>query len=331
MQKPTIIILHNQAHEESPEDVLDIVRQAEWIAEILSGEGYETRLLPFSIQELGNIQRLNQEKPLLVFNLVDSAPGEETLAYLVPGMLDYLRIPYTGCSLDNLYTTTNKMLAKRLLRSQGIDTPDWVCLGEAITMESADNVQYLVKPVSEDASVGLDDDSLVQADCLDTVIAAINRKQASTGKTCFAERFIEGREFTACMYGSLENPVILTPYEWVFEGFEEHHKAKIITYDAKWLENSFGYDHIQAAYKAAPCDKPLVDSLISIAKRCWKTFRLSGYARVDFRIDQQGRPWVLEVNCNPSFYGFYHLAKEAGEPFEHIVHNIVEIAMAGKV
>jgi hypothetical protein len=82
----------------------------------------------------------------------------------------------------------------------------------------------------------------------DAVYAAISRKEAAVGKACFAERFIEGREFTACMYGDKTEVRVLDPYEWVFEGFEEQHKAKIITYDAKWNEHSFGFDTIVARY-----------------------------------------------------------------------------------
>jgi D-alanine-D-alanine ligase len=321
-----IVILYNKPGIDAPEDVLDIVRQAEWIATLLTPKGYSVRLLPFSLEELNKLGEEHKKTPLLVFNLVDSAPGEENLAYLVPGILEYLHLPYTGCSLESLYITTNKMLAKRMLKSRGIATPDWVVLGENNTFTPSKNLQYLVKPVGEDASIGLNDNSLVQADSLESVEEAIREIEKKTKKECFAEQFIEGREFTACMYGPKNNPVILTPYEWVFKDFEANHKAKIITYDAKWTENTFGYDHIEAKYKADENDLPLLDTLSEIARQCWNTFDLSGYARVDFRIDEQNRPYVLEVNCNPSFYGFYHLALEGKFPFEDLVESIVEVA-----
>ncbi|AEV28744.1 ATP-grasp enzyme, D-alanine-D-alanine ligase [Sphaerochaeta pleomorpha str. Grapes] len=322
----SIVILYNKPGLNAPEDVLDIVRQAEWIAEILSAKGYGVSLQPFSLQVLEELSQKHTETPLLVFNLVDSAPGEENLAYLVPGMLEYLQLPYTGCSLHSLYTTTDKMLAKRMLRSRGIATPDWVVFGETNTFVPSLRMQYLVKPVAEDASIGLGEDSLVQADSLHSVEEAIKQIAKKTKKECFAEQFIEGREFTACMYGPKDNPVILTPYEWVFKDYEANNKAKIITYDAKWTENSFGYDHIEAKYHADEKDLPLLDTLSDIARQCWDTFSLKGYARVDFRIDEHNKPWVLEVNCNPSFYGFYHLALEGKFSFEDLVETIVEVA-----
>ena len=320
----TVIILHNQAQENAPEDVLDIVRQAQWIADILQKKGYETHLLPFSLQNLEVLEQIQKQKPVLVFNLVDSAPGEERLAYLVPGLLEQLHLKYTGCTLDALYQTTNKVLAKRILQAGGIDTPLWVSKSEPQALENIHLGRFLIKPISEDASVGLDETCLVEAG---EVLTTLDKKEQLLGKACFAEQFIDGREFTACMYGTQRDCTILPPYEWVFKEYEENHKVKIITYDAKWTENTFGYNHIDAKYTIESEDVMLVQNLITIAKQCWNIFSLQGYARVDFRIDSEGKPWVLEVNCNPSFYGFYHLANENDLKFEDMVTSLVEQAI----
>lgn len=316
-----IVVLHNQIHPTSPEDVLDIERQAQWIAEILQTKGYKTQLAAFSLATLSLLATMNANNPILVFNLVDSAPGEENLAYLVPGILEHMSLPYTGCSLQDLFVTTNKMLAKRVLKSALIDTPPWIYKGETEALTNNPIKRYIIKPISEDASIGLDESSIVSAD---RVVAELEAKEKDLLTPCFAEAFIEGREFTACMYGTHESCKVLTPYEWVFPGYEEHQKEKIITYEAKWAEDSFGYNHIVAKYHAEEDDLPLLEKLTAIAHRCWQAFSLSGYARVDFRIDEKGKPWVLEVNCNPSFYGFYHLALEGGFPFEDLVQDIVE-------
>ncbi len=318
--KHTIIVLHNQVLPSSPEDVLDIERQAKWIAEILQEKGYKTLVVPFSLGALLAIATAKDKNPKLVFNLVDSAPGEENLAYLVPGLLEHLGLPYTGCTLQNLFVTTNKMLAKRILSSAGIATPPWVCKDETEALKDKSITRYIIKPTSEDASIGLDESSIVSPE---TVVEKLEAKEEALHTPCFAEAFIEGREFTACMYGTRESCTVLTPYEWVFQGYEEHHKEKIITYDAKWTENSFGYEHIVAKYRADASDVPLLEKLSEIAQACWRAFSLTGYARVDFRIDETGKPWVLEVNCNPSFYGFYHLAIEGGFSFGDIVQEIV--------
>ncbi|PKL11334.1 MAG: D-alanine--D-alanine ligase [Spirochaetae bacterium HGW-Spirochaetae-8] len=320
---PDIIILHNDVKEDSPEDVLDILVQAKWIAEILIEKGYTARLLPFSFENISQLAKENPSLPPIVFNLVDSAPGEETLSYLIPGILSHFHLPFTGCSLDALFVTTNKMLAKRLMHASGIPTPCWICLdASTASLPLVQDAWYLVKPIAEDASVGLDDDSLVHGTSLEVIEAAIRRKEQRSVCRYFAEQFVDGREFTACMYGHAADSIILPPYEWVFEGFEEQQRAKIITYDAKWNDKSFGFEHIKAKYEIAPVDVPLVARLELIARQCWQVFGLSGYARVDFRVDPEGNPWVLEVNGNPSFYGFYHIANNLGLPFPSIVEHI---------
>ena len=320
-QNHTLIILHNQIPQDSPEDVLDILKQAKWIEEILNKEGYSTLLLSFSLENLNVIQEMNASKPLLVFNLVDSAPHEETLSYLTPGILEYMKILYTGCSFENLHTTTNKVLTKQILSKHGINTPSWIFKEKNEASTNPLIEKYIIKPVSEDASVGLDESSIVPSKL---VLESLKEKEISIGKPCFAEAYIDGREFTVCMYGSRSENTILSPFEWVFKDFEQYHKEKIITYDAKWADTSFGYNHIEASYVAQNCDIPLRETLTSIAQQCWSILNLSGYARVDFRVDELGIPWVLEINCNPSFYSFYHLAIEGGFSFEKFITKIVE-------
>lgn len=317
----TIIVLHNQTSPSSAEDVLDIERQAIWIAETLQKRGYKTLLVPFSLENLSKLAAMDKEHPVLVFNLVDSEPGKESLAYLVPGILEHMGLPYTGSSLQNLFVTTNKMLAKRVMTAHGIATPPWVYRDETDALQDSAITRYIIKPVAEDASIGLDESSIVSRG---SVGAQLESKEECLGTPCFAEAYIEGREFTACMYGEDGTGRVLTPYEWVFQGYEERQKEKIITYGAKWDDQSFGYGHIVARYHAQEGDLPLLEKLSSIAQECWQAFSLSGYARVDFRIDERGKPWVLEVNCNPSFYGFYHLALEEGFPFEDLLKDIIE-------
>jgi D-alanine-D-alanine ligase len=304
-----VIILHNHIPQNAPEDVLDILRQAQWIEEILRQKGYSVTLLPYSLSALEQL-----DKNVVVFNLVDSAPGEEMLSYLVPGILESLKLKYTGCSLANLFLTTNKVLAKKLMAEHHLPTP-------APYSKESEKGLYLIKPTAQDASVGLDEHCLVEHAEVQTML---KEKEAQIGCPCFAEQYIDGREFTVCMYGTREDVHILPPYEWVFN--EYGNRAKIITYDAKWTEQTFGYEHISAKYTHDEADKPLIVQLEHLAKDCWKAFDLYGYARVDFRIDAGNRPFILELNANPSFYGFYHLAQEWNFSFEDLIVSLVNQA-----
>lgn len=322
MKEETAVILHNKVLDNSPEDVLDIMRQAKWLEKILISLDYKVILMPFSPECISALSILNQATALKVINLVDSAPGEESLAYLATGILEYLKIKYTGCSMRSLFITTDKVLAKRLLKSVNVLTPQWIYENEISDFTSG--VKYIIKPLSEDASIGLSDKSVVNANSLSELQDAMTKISLETGKEVFAERYIEGREFNVCIYGNSNEPKILPPYEWVFEGFDEKEKIKIFTYDAKWTENTYEYDHVKADYHLPEKDNNLLAEIELIASKCWEKFELKGYARLDLRIDNNGIPWVLEINCNPSLYGYRNIAKEKNIDFNNIFKDIID-------
>lgn len=302
----SVVILHNHIPQNAPEDVLDILTQAKWIGQILAEKGWEVSLLPFSLQALEGLDASS-----VIFNLLDSAPNEESLSYLGAGILEHLGLRYTGCSLPTLLVTGDKQLTKALLLKSGLPTPK--------PYDPKDpQALYLIKATNQDASLGLDESCLVRGEDVERVLAD---KQEKLGFTLFAEQYIDGREFTVCLYGKREHPTILPPYEWVF--CEYGQRAKIITYDAKWTEKTYGYEHIKAKYTHDEQDAPLLAELVRLSRECFKLFNLTGYARVDFRIDAENRPYILEINANPSFYGFYHLSKEWNLNFGDMVESLV--------
>jgi len=301
-----VIILHNTIPENAPEDVLDILTQATWIGEVLAAKGWEVSLLPFSLQALEQL-----DDSAIIFNLLDSAPNEESLSYLGAGILEHLGLRYTGCTHSTLFVTGDKQLSKALLLKAGLPTPKPYDPSDPEGM-------YLIKATNQDASLGLDESCLVRGEQVEAVLA---EKQKLFGFPFFAEQYIDGREFTVCLYGKADHPTILPPYEWVFSQYGQ--RAKIITYDAKWTEQTYGYEHIEAKYTHDAEDKELLENLATLSKQCARLFDLSGYARVDFRVDERNRPYILEVNANPSFYGFYHLAKEWNLSFGDMVESLV--------
>lgn len=324
--KPPIVIIHNEITQDAPEDVLDILRQSEWIAEVLRAQGYGVSTLPFSIASIATLAPTLQQEHSIIMNLVDASPHHEDLTYLVPGILASLQLPYTGCSLESLFLTTDKILSKRHLQAHGIATPEWLQLHTPTRYQQFTAGPWLVKPSSDDASQGIDEKSLVHATEIEQVLVEMHARQIRTGRPHFAEQFIDGREFTVCLYGSANNPIAMIPYEWVFEGFEEKNLPKMFTFAAKWDDSCYAFDHIVARYTFGEEDTPLLATLQKLAIDCWHACNLSGYARIDFRIDQTGKAWVLEANGNPSFYGFFHSAAAMGIPFGEVVETIVTVA-----
>jgi len=97
-------------------------------------------------------------------------------------------------------------------------------------------------------------------------------------------------------------------------------------YTAKWLEDTFEYENTSRTFEMASEDKKLIEQIEAIVLKCWEVFELRGYARVDFRVDGNGNPFVLEVNANPCITegsGFHAATQQAGIPFTEAMKNIM--------
>ena len=106
-------------------------------------------------------------------------------------------------------------------------------------------------------------------------------------------------------------------------------RPKIVNYDCKWNEDSFEYQNTQRVFEFNEDDGPLLERLAGIAKGCWLAFKLRGYARVDFRVDAKGEPWVLEVNTNPCLSpdaGFAFALERAGIAYADAIDRILKDA-----
>ena len=126
-------------------------------------------------------------------------------------------------------------------------------------------------------------------------------------------------------------PELLPPAEIVFDNFSPG-MPRILDYRAKWDEQSFACSHTRRSFDFPPADGPLLVRLEQLALACWRIFRLNGYARVDFRIDAAGAPWILEVNANPCLSpdaGFSAALERAGIPFGEAVRRIVADSAVG--
>ena len=164
---------------------------------------------------------------------------------------------------------------------------------------SESNDPWIIKSVWEHASIGLDETGIVQGKDAKEIWHFYGFGLGSLGGACFAERFIDGREFNLSLLGGgPDSPMVLPPAEIVFEDYDEK-KPRIVDYQAKWDETSFAFHHTPRRFDFGPEDGHLLETLNGLAKKCWNVFGLRGYARVDFRVDPGGKPWILEVNANP--------------------------------
>jgi D-alanine-D-alanine ligase len=150
------------------------------------------------------------------------------------------------------------------------------------------------------------------------------------GGEAFAERYINGREFNLALLAGVEGPEVLPPAEIVFEDHRED-QLRIVGYRAKWDEHSFEYHHTPRNYAFPFRDAELIKHLTSLAVKCWSTFTLRGYARVDFRVDEHNTPWILEINTNPCLSpdaGFAAALKQAHITFASALERIIADSFA---
>lgn len=321
------VILHSDVPLDASEDELDCLRQADTIAEALRVLGYAPVLMPFVLNLNKTIQTLEAMQPEFVFNLVETINGRGSLIHFAPALLDYLNIPYTGCGTDAMFLTSNKPLAKEMMQLAGISTPAWIS-AEGVHSGKAPSSTYLLKASWEDASVGLDENSIFTLTDTTDVIALMAERKKKIGGPCFAEAYIDGREFNMALIAGKSGVQALPPAEMQFFGFGPD-KLKLLDYRAKWVEGTFEYENTARTMDFTAEDDKLIADLQAIAKQCWKLFGLRGYARVDFRIDKDGTPWVLEINANPCLSleaGFAFAVDRAGLQYSEAIELIIQDA-----
>ncbi|MEW5816147.1 MAG: D-alanine--D-alanine ligase [Spirochaetota bacterium] len=325
MDNGKIVILHSPINEASDKDELDISTQVRVISSSLKELGYNPLDISLPPDLDGIAPLLKKISPLCVFNLVESMHNTGRHIHLVPAFLDYLGIKFTGCPTEAVFVTSNKLLAKRIMVSDGIPTPPW-----SDFLDNPDaglkklSPPFILKTVWEHASIGITDDSVL------TTVNSV--KQALVGnrtEELFLESYIEGREFNLSLISSETGFEILPPAEIQFLGFPDT-KPKLVGYRAKWDETSFEYHNTPRRFDFPEDDRRLIETLMDLSTRCWRRFGLRGYARVDFRVDNTGHPFVLEVNTNPCLSpdaGFLAAAAAGGLSPTQVISRILAQAL----
>lgn len=323
-----VLILYDDVPRDASKDALDTLVEVDAVEVALKALGHEVWRLTLTADFQALLTALESNPPDMVFNLVESVLGSGRLLSLGPMLLDHLGIPYTGCPSTALFITTDKLLTKRILRLNNLPTPEWASLPELNRNGCITAGEYIIKPRWEDASIGLDEHSVVRVNSGDHLLTELKRLRYGGDGNCFAEKYIDHREFNLSLLEQEGRAVILPPGEILFDGYQGT-RCKVVGYRAKWDEESFEYQHTRSRFEFPREDSGLLESLKSIATRCWSLFELQGYARVDFRVDRDNQPTVLEINANPCLSpgaGFMTAAGQAGMTFPEVIDRIVAAA-----
>jgi len=316
-----IAVVHNPiSDDETDPSERDVLDQARFVREALISAGHEVTCHP--MDEFRRAVR--RDRPDGVFNLVESLDGRNEMLHAGPAVWEALKLPYTGSGGKAMAETTNKAVAKEILRNAGIPTPNWaVYEGKRDVCKDVPG-PWMLKPLNEDASVGIEDSSVVRdARNLAPRLRAMRRR---FNQPILIERFIEGREFNISIIGGARRPRVLPPAEMIFKDFPPG-KERIVGFRAKWETGTFEYRHTVRRFDYGPKDAALLRQLRVITRRCWELFDLHGYARVDYRVDADGRPYVIEVNVNPCLSpdaGFFAAVRRARISPKRMVKLILE-------
>jgi len=332
-----VTVIHNALNGNRP-DQEDTLVQARAVHGALESLGVASSVLPVTLNLEDARRQLAAARPDVVFNLVEELADDIRLAPMAPALLAHMGLPFTGSDAAALTLSGDKVLCKRVLAAAGVPSPAWIlpdgtgdltgdltggisgagkgmATGTAAGPGSAFTpARYICKSVHEHASLGLDDDCVVHARSPEEVTARLALFTRRHGGQWFAERFVDGREFNVAMLESETggDPQVLSPAEMEFCDFGPD-RPKIVGYAAKWDESAFEYAHTVRAFPFAGTDAahpqhaahPLHTVLREAATACWHAFGLSGYARVDFRVDGTGTPgdpyvpYAIDVNTNP--------------------------------
>lgn len=319
-----VLVLHSDVAPDAAPDELDTLLTARAIAHALHGLGHEPHLAPFTPNPAALKELLAETRAETVFNMVESVYGEGALANIAPAMLEKLDVPYTGANAATISATGDKPLAKRILRAANLPTPDW-CEPPQFSGLS-ETKKYIVKSATEDASLGLTDESVVMGRA--AIHARVEHCMKEFGGRWFAEEFVEGREFNVAVLEEEGGPAVLPIAEMRFENWNPV-QPKIVGYAAKWHEGSREEAGTVRDFSWVENEQPLYVALSEAARAAWRLFGLSGYARVDFRVGAPGNPLILEINPNPSLdplAGFAAAAKQMGVSYADLVGRILERA-----
>ncbi|HYV97188.1 MAG TPA: ATP-grasp domain-containing protein [Gemmatimonadaceae bacterium] len=316
-----------------PEDVRgQDIANADWkteydVTKALRELGHDVHVLGVK-DDLGAIRQANDEfKPDIAFNLMEAFHEVGTFDMNVVSYLELLRLSYTGCNPRGMLLSRDKALSKKLLAYHRIPIPQFQVIKRRRAIRLTGKLRYpaIVKSLTEESSSGIAQASVVDDDA--RLRERVEFIHDSLGTDAIVEQFIDGRELYVGVIGN-ERLEVFPVWEMQFTNMPEG-VHRIATSRAKWsskYQKKHGIDTAQA--KELP--RPKAEELQQLAKRAFRALEMSGYARMDFRMDGEGNCYVLEANANPHLaFGedLAESAKRAGLEYTDLVQRILNLGI----
>jgi len=331
--RPRVLVIYNDSErliKGRPQDILaerEVVNCAHDVAQALASAGYDVEMARIT----ADVEMALAPYPpseWLVFNLGEGLGGRLFEEVRIAWALEAMGYRYTGSDAMALAISTHKARAKAVLESAGVPTPPWrlFCSADQVSDDSLAGLPFplFVKPVAEDASLGIDVASVVRS--MEALRARVAMVVAQYHQAALVESYIHGRELNAPLWG--DAPALLPLAEIDFRS-EFGQAARVVSYASKWQPESVDWASTPVTCPALV--EPALEARIrELALASWRAIGGQGYGRVDMRVDEAGEPWVIEVNCNPDLApdgGFFRSAKAGGYSYPQMICNILQFAM----
>jgi D-alanine-D-alanine ligase len=293
----------------------------------LRGLGHEVHVLGVG-SDLGVIRRtLDEQQSHLVFNLLEDFHDVPIYDQNVASYLELLRVPYTGCNPRGLMLARDKGISKTLLSYHRVGSPAFAVfhMGRRVRRPKRLAFPLIVKSLTKEGSAGIGHPSIVDSDAeLAERVRFVHERQ---GTPAIVEQYIDGRELYVGLLGN-ERVQVFPVWELFFKNLPED-APRIATARIKWDPK---YRKKAGITTGVARDLPgsLASHIPRLCKRIYRILQLNGYARIDLRLDEQGRVWVLEANPNPQLArdeDFADSAEHAGVSYEALIQRIVNLGL----
>jgi D-alanine-D-alanine ligase len=295
-------------------DIVNTLRKARHEVRVL---GVQDELRPIR-------NEIDQFKPDIVFNLLEEFHGEPAYDQNVASYLELIRIPYTGCNPRGLMLSRGKDLSKKLLHYHRIPVPAFAVfpMNKKIQRPSRLPFPLIVKSLSEDASIGIAQKSIVDTD--EKLAERVTFIHEKIGTAAIAEQYIAGRELYVGVIGN-DRMRVLPIWELYFGDIGSKIATAKVKFDVKYQEQRGILQG--AAVDLAP---EVYKRIQNLTRRICRTLELDGYARIDFRLSDDGVPYFLEANPNPEIARhevFAEAAEYDGMKYSEMLRRIIALGI----
>ncbi|MFA5271527.1 MAG: ATP-grasp domain-containing protein [Candidatus Omnitrophota bacterium] len=327
--KKTRILIAVAKEDNERKDISDVLRCKNSILNVLSKKNIKTGVLFVERKDFNNTSKLKKtilnKNPHCIFNLFEGFGDEPFREADFAEILERTNIPFTGNPSFALRACLDKAKAKNILKKMGIPVPAGIVVKNIKNLKMNNlNFPVFVKPCSEDASVGIDKDSLVYSER--KLPGVLRKRLKKFSKGIIVEDFLPGAEYSVAFLGN-------NKYEVLGVSMIDYSLYKkmplFLTYASKWEEKTDEFKKIMPSCGAS-IDKSLKKRIINLAKEAANALGCRGYFRVDLRT-KGGKIFIIDVNPNPDINvdsGYVKQADQSGYSYPEIIEKIIQLSGA---